>query len=193
MNELSVRQLSASETLVRGLLHHDTTPPHLPKKPSSPQNPPRCTSSQCEQGGGDRLHITNKNQLPTAHTSVSAVGATTHHGSLVHLHMADTKVLHVQTLRLTVGLQVVQKHQEELAGSLGPSALISRSLDGVSLGVTTNTAVEAGEGDSLLVGNHVVKVLLGLEQRHVLDGSTHLVSVLEVHSQVRTAGLAAYT
>ena len=124
---------------------------------------------------------------------MSAVGATTHHGSLVHLHMADAKVLHVQTLRLTVGLQVVQKHQEELAGSLGPSALISRSLDGVSLGVTTNTAVEAGEGDSLLVGNHVVKVLLGLEQRHVLDGSTHLVSVLEVHSQVRTAGLAAYT
>ena len=107
--------------------------------------------------------------------------------------MADAKVLHVQTLRLTVGLQVVQKDQEELAGSLGPSALISRSLDGVSLGVTTNTAVEAGEGNSLLVGNHIVKVFLGLEQRHVLDGSTHLVSVLEVHSQVRTAGLAAYT
>ena len=72
---------------------------------------------------------------------MSAVGATTHHGSLVHLHMADAKVLHVQTLRLTVGLQVVQKDQEELAGSLGPSALISRSLDGMSLSVTANTAI----------------------------------------------------
>ena len=124
---------------------------------------------------------------------MSAVGATAHHGSLVHLHMADAKVLHVQTLRLTVGLQVVQKDQEELAGSLGPSALISRSLDGMSLSVTANTAIEAGERNSLLVGNHVVEVLLGLEQGHVLDGSTHLVSVLEVHSQVRTTRLAAYT
>ena len=129
--------------------------------------------------------------LLTAHASVSAVGATTHHGSLVHLHMADTQVLHVQTLRLSVGLQVVQKDQEELAGSLGPSALVSRSLNGVRLGVTADTT--AGERHGLLVGNHVVEVLLGLEQRHVLDSSAHLVSVLEVHSQVRATGLAAYT
>lgn len=59
VSELSVRQLSASETLVRGLLRHDATHTHLQRKPSSPQNPPRCTSSRCEQGGGDRLHITS--------------------------------------------------------------------------------------------------------------------------------------
>ena len=193
MNQLSVRQLSAGETLVHGLLHPKAPPSCLPKKPSSQPNPPQCTSSRCEQGGGDRLHITPPKLLLTAHASVSAVGATTHHGSLVHLHMADTQVLHVQTLRLSVGLQVVQKDQEELAGSLGPSALVSRSLNGVRLGVTADTTVEAGERHGLLVGNHVVEVLLGLEQRHVLDSSAHLVSVLEVHSQVRATGLAAYT
>ena len=107
--------------------------------------------------------------------------------------MADRQVLHVQTLRLSVRLQVVQQHQEELARSLRPAALIPRSLDRVTLRMATDTSVVASERNSLLVGNHIVQVSLRLQQRHVLDRSTHLASVLEVHGQVRTTGLAAYT
>ena len=107
--------------------------------------------------------------------------------------MADRQVLHVQTLRLSVRLQVVQQHQEELARSLRPAALIPRSLDRVTLRMATDTSVVASERNSLLVGNHIVQVSLRLQQRHVLDRSTYLASVLEVHGQVRTTGLAAYT
>ena len=130
---------------------------------------------------------------PTTHATVSTVSTTTHHWSVVHLHMADPQVLHVQTLRLSVRLQVVQQHQEELARSLRPAALITRSLNRVTLRMATNTSVVASERNSLLVGNHIVQVSLRLQQRHVLDRSTHLASVLEVHGQVRTTGLAAYT
>ena len=62
----------------------------------------------------------------------------------------------------------------------------------MTLGMTTNTTVVAGEGDGLLVGNNVVEVLLSLHQGHSLDGSTDLVSVLEVNGQVRTTSKAAY-
>ena len=124
---------------------------------------------------------------------MSTVSTTTHHWSVVHLHMADGQVLHVQSLRLSVRLQVVQQHEEELARSLGPAALITRSLDGVTLSMATHTSVVTSEGNSLLVGDHVVQVSLRLQQRHVLDRRTHLVSILEVHGQVRTTGLATYT
>ena len=193
MNQLSVRQLSAGETLVHGLLHLKLH--FLAYRRSLLHSRILLSAHHLDVSRVAEIGciLSPPKLLLTAHASVSAVGATTHHGSLVHLHMADTQVLHVQTLRLSVGLQVVQKDQEELAGSLGPSALVSRSLNGVRLGVTADTTVEAGERHGLLVGNHVVKVLLGLEQRHVLDSSAHLVSVLEVHSQVRATGLAAYT
>lgn len=110
---------------------------------------------------------------------------------MVHLHVVDRQILHVQTLRLTVRLQVVQKHQEELASSLGPSALISSSLHQASLRVTTNAAVVSAERDRVLVGDNVMQILLSLDQRHSLDRSTHSMGVLEVHRQVRTAGVAA--
>ena len=110
---------------------------------------------------------------------------------MVHLDVVDHQVLHVQSLRLSVGLQVVQEHQEELARRLGPSAQIAGSLHQVALGVTTDRSVVSAERNHVLVGDHVVEVLLGLHQGHSLDGSTHLMSVLEVDGQVGTASEAA--
>lgn len=110
---------------------------------------------------------------------------------MVHLDVVDHQVLHVQSLRLSVGLQVVQEHQEELARRLGPSAQIAGSLHQVALGVTTDRSVVSTERNHVLVGDHVVEVLLGLHQGHSLDGSTHLMSVLEVDGQVGTASEAA--
>ena len=110
---------------------------------------------------------------------------------MVHLDVVDHQVLHVQSLRLSVRLQVVQEHQEELARRLGPSAQIAGSLHQVALGVTADRSVVSAERNHVLVGDHVVEVLLGLHQGHSLDGSTHLVSVLEVDGQVGTASEAA--
>ena len=123
---------------------------------------------------------------------MSTVGTTSHDGSVVHLHVVDLQILHAQSLRLSVSLQVLQENQEELASRLRPSALASSSLDHVSLSVTTDISVVSAESNNVLVGNDVIQVSLGLDQRHSLDGSTDLMSVLEVNGQVRTTGVAAY-
>lgn len=142
--------------------------------------------------GADHLDVSGMS-LVGADAAVSAVGAASHHGSLVHLHVGQLQVLHRQTLRLAVGLEVVQQHQEVLAGSHGPSALIAGGLDGVALSVATHTAVVASERDGLLVGDDIVQIALSLHQRHASDGVTDFASVLEVDREVRTTSLAAYT
>ena len=123
---------------------------------------------------------------------MSTVGAASHDGSLVDRNVVDHQILHIESLSLSISLEVVQEHQEELASSLGPSADIAGSLDHMALSVTTNRAVVSAEGNGVLVGNNVVEVLLSLHQGHSLDGSTDLVSVLEVNGQVGTTGKAAY-
>ena len=124
---------------------------------------------------------------------MSTVGTTSHDGSVVDLNVRDLEIVDVKTLGLTVSLQVVDKNEEELASSFGPSALVTGSLDEVTLSVTTNTTVVAGEGDGLLVGNNVVEILLSLDQRHMSDGTTDFASILEVDSEVGTASLTTYT
>ena len=128
----------------------------------------------------------------TSNTTVSTVGAASHDGGLVDSNVVDHQILHVESLSLSVSLKVVQEHQEELASSLRPSADISGSLDHMALSVTANGSIVSTEGNGVLVGNNVVEVLLSLHQGHSLDGSTDLVSVLEVNGQVRTTGKAAY-
>ena len=123
---------------------------------------------------------------------MSTVGAASHDGSLVDRNVVDHQILHIESLGLSVSLEVGQKYQEELASSLGPSADIAGSLDHMALGMTANGSVVSAEGNGVLVGNNVVEVLLSLHQGHSLDGSTDLVSVLEVNGQVRTTSKAAY-
>ena len=123
---------------------------------------------------------------------MSTVGAASHHGGVIDLDMRDLEILHVKTLGFTVSLEVVEEDKEELASSFGPSALITRSLDKMTLGMTTNTTVVTSKGDGLLVGNNVVKILFSLDQRHVSNGTTHFTSVLEVDCEVGTTSLTTY-
>ena len=116
---------------------------------------------------------------------MSTVGTASHNGGLVDSDVVDHQILHIESLSLSVSLEVVQEYQEELASSLGPSADISGSLDHMALSVTANGSVVSAEGNGVLVGNNVVEVLLSLHQGHSLDGSANLVSILEVNSQVR--------
>ena len=124
---------------------------------------------------------------------MSTVSTTSHNRSVVDLDVGNLKILDIKTLGFTVSLQVVYEDEEELASSFRPSALVTRSLDKMTLGMTTNTTVVAGEGDGLLVGNNVVEILLSLDQRHMSDGTTDFASILEVDSEVGTASLTTYT
>ena len=124
---------------------------------------------------------------------MSTVGTASHHGSVIDLDMRDLEIVHVQTLGFTVRLEVVEEDKEELASSFGPSALVTGSLDEMTLSVTTHTTVVASEGDGTLVSNDVVEISLSLDQRHVSDGTTDFTSVLEVDSEVGTTSLTTYT
>ena len=124
---------------------------------------------------------------------MSTVGTASHHGSVIDLDMRDLEIVHVQTLGFTVRLEVVEEDKEELASSFGPSALVTGSLNEMTLSVTTHTTVVASEGDGTLVSNYVVEISLSLDQRHVTDGTTHFTSVLEVDSEVGTTSLTTYT
>ena len=133
-----------------------------------------------------------ENDKRTSNTTMSTVGAASHDGGLVDRNVVDHQILHVESLSLSVSLEVGQEHQEELASSLGPSANVAGSLDHMALSVATNGSVVSAEGNGVLVGNNVLEVFLSLHQGHSLDGSADLMSVLEVNGQVRTTSKAAY-
>ena len=125
-NETADSELLSGHTGLHGSLDK-TTHQTLRWRPWGQQPPSQCTSSQYERDVSGRLYSHNP-LIPTSNATVSTVGATSHHGSVVHLDVVDHQVLHVQSLRLAVRLQVVQEHQEELARRLGPSAQIAGSL-----------------------------------------------------------------
>lgn len=123
---------------------------------------------------------------------MSTVGTTSHDGSVVDLNMGDLEVLSVKTLSFTVSLQVGEENEEELASSLRPSALVTRSLHHVSLGMTTNTTIVTSESNSLLVSDNVIEITLSLDEGHTTNGTAHFTSVLEVNGEVGTASLTTY-
>jgi hypothetical protein len=128
----------------------------------------------------------------TRDTTVSTVGTTSHHRGVVHLTVGNNKILSVKTLSFTVSLQVVEENEEELASSLRPSALITRSLHKLSLSMTTNTTIVTGESNRVSVSNNVMEILLSLDETHALNGVANLAGILEVNGKVRTTSLAAY-
>ena len=57
----------------------------------------------------------------------------------------------------------------------------------MALSLAANLAGEATEGDNLLLGKNVVKVLLGADESHALDSSADLTHVLEVSAHINSA------
>lgn len=62
-------------------------------------------------------------------------------------------------------------------------------LELLSLLGAANTAVEAAEGDALLLLDNVAQVSVGLLELHAVDGGSGLAGVLEVNTQVLAARL----
>lgn len=130
-----------------------------------------------------------------------------------HLDVIDDKTVDIEAFVFGVRLSVLQQLQHEIGGFLRPTSLRGLPLFGLS--ATTDASVEATEGNALLLLNDVLQEALGTTKRHVLDGLCGLVRVLEpkgklfsshwpphnltegstyfeVHSQMRSAGLAGF-
>ena len=93
---------------------------------------------------------------------------------IYHLDVFDDKVVRIQTLELSITLRVLQQLQQELARLERPSSLAGSVRLG--LGVATNTSHEPPEGNNLLVGDHVLQILVGAVQGHLLDGLKEKIS-----------------
>ena len=135
------------------------------------------------RGLGERLLLLQEDDLDVARrrhvridATVGPVRPTPHMGSPVHLNGVDDQVVGVQTLVLGVALRVLQEVEEELGRLLGPATL-RRAVD-FSLGVTSDAAHEAPEGDDFLLVDDVLQVGGGAVQRHLLDGLSRLAGVL---------------
>lgn len=121
--------------------------------------------------------------------AVGAVGAAALLDRGVGLRVRDVQAVRVEALDLGVGLGVLDEVEDDLGGLLGPLALVAGGTAQLALRVAAAAARELGEGHGLLVLEHGLEEALGLAQRHALDGVAHLAAVLEVHAQVRPAGL----
>jgi len=109
-------------------------------------------------------------------TTVSTVSAAAHLGGLVDLDVGDNKLINVEGLSSSVGLNVLEEIEEELAALLGPAT--ERLTVLLSLRSTTGTIAIAGEGNDILVSEDVLEVELSLLEVHARDSSGSLTGVL---------------
>jgi len=70
-----------------------------------------------------------------------------------------------------------------------PAKLTLSGLELLSLLGSANTAVEAAEGNALLLLDDVAEVSVSLLELHAVDGGGGLASVLEVNTEVLAARL----
>jgi hypothetical protein len=126
---------------------------------------------------------------------------------LSHLNVVDDQSVDVQTLVVSIGFGVLQQLEEKVGGFLWPTT--DGSSPGLGLGSAANTAVEAAEGNALLLLGDVLQEALSATEGHAFDRKRCLACVLqkrkwsanfdgwksifvylEVNSQVVTARLA---
>ena len=141
-------------------------------------------SNNLDVGGGTLVGID---------TAVSTVSSSAHLGGLISLGVCDNALLNIQTLHLSVSLNVRQKSQIYLGGLLRPSNFIPTYLVFLSDRVPANTTGVLRERNAILVLQHVLQILLSLSHRAPLDGLTDLTAVLVVHTDVSGASLGHYT
>ena len=127
-------------------------------------------------GGGSHVGVD-----PT----VSSVSSSSVLGGSVGLAVGDDQRVHVQRVGFGVGLGVDEQVQDGLGSLLGPSALGTGGLHVLALSVSADGTGVLGEGHGLLVGEHVSKEPLGLEETHATDGGHDLSALLVVHSHAR--------
>ena len=124
-----------------------------------------------------------------SNTTVRSVSSATSGRGLVALGVVDDAVVNVQSLGLGVGDGVQQQVLVNGGRLDGPSSGISRSLELLGHTLVSNSSGEFDERNNGLVAEDIVKVLEGLVDLHSLGDVSDLTAVLEVHTEVGSAGL----
>lgn len=102
--------------------------------------------------------------------------------SSVYGDMVHDALFYIQSLCLSIRMQVSEESQDVLDRFLRPSTL--GKLEDLGLSSSTNVSSVALKGNALSVFKHILHVLDGLLELQSLDSVSSLESVLEVSSQV---------
>ena len=120
--------------------------------------------------------------------TVGSVGSSATSDGALNGNMGDHALLDVQTLGLSVALQIQQQLTDRLGRLSGPPTVAPLVLS--NLGVSGNVAVVSAEWDDLLVSKHSLHVLDCLSNFHALNVSGSFEGVLKVSSKVCNLGFS---
>ena len=124
-----------------------------------------------------------------SNTSMGTVCSATARGGTVTLSMANVKLVSVHSLAFGIGNSVGEEILHNGGGLDGPPSLISGGLVLLGHGLTADTSSVFGEGDDVLVCEHIFHEFVGLGGVQSLDVVGDFSAVLEVHAEVGAAAL----
>eukprot|EP00343_Euplotes_focardii_P003583 CAMPEP_0205812844 /NCGR_PEP_ID=MMETSP0205-20121125/17465_1 /ASSEMBLY_ACC=CAM_ASM_000278 /TAXON_ID=36767 /ORGANISM="Euplotes focardii, Strain TN1" /LENGTH=122 /DNA_ID=CAMNT_0053094263 /DNA_START=122 /DNA_END=486 /DNA_ORIENTATION=- len=113
---------------------------------------------------------------------MGSVGSPPSLGSSLDNNVGDHASLGIESLGLSVGLEVLEERVHLLHGLLGPSS--EHALEFLGLGVSSRSLKMSPEGNDLFVLKDVLVVPDGFLDAHALHGLSGFVSVLVVSSEV---------
>lgn len=125
-----------------------------------------------------------------ADTTVGTVGSSAARNGALDNDVVDNASVNIELGSLSVSLEVDKELAAGLEGLLGPSTL--GVLEFLGLSVSSDTSRVPTERNNLLVLKTVLHVLDGSLKLHALGGTSTLISVLVVGTQVRDPALSRY-
>lgn len=125
-----------------------------------------------------------------ADTTVGTVGSSAARNGALDNNVVDNASVNIKLGSLSVSLEVDKELAAGLEGLLGPSTL--GVLEFLGLSVSSDTSCVPTERNNLLVLKTVLHVLDGSLKLHALGGTSTLISVLVVGTQVRDPALSRY-
>lgn len=121
---------------------------------------------------------------------MGSVGSSSSADSSLSGNMGDLALLDIETLSLSVGLNVDEEGSDVLDGFSWESTVVM--VDVLAHGMSTWTTGESSKWDDRFVGGALIHVVDGLEEVHTSAGSGSLIGVLEMCSQIINFALSGY-
>ena len=122
--------------------------------------------------------------------TVGAVGSSAATDSALSGNVGDSALLGIEHLGLSVGLEVLQERDDDLAGFLREATIVVAVV--LAHGLASRTAGVAAERHDGLVLDDALKIGDGCVDVHATASAGSLVSVLVVHTHVVHSALSGY-
>ena len=123
-------------------------------------------------------------------STMGSVGSSSSADSSLGGNMGDLALLDIETLSLSVGLNVDEEGSDVLDGFGWESTVVM--TDVLAHGVSSWTTCESSERNDRSVSSDLIHVVDGLKKVHTSACSSSLIGVLEMCSQIINFALSGY-